>query len=287
MSVETSNPAPKRRLRWLRPQFSLRTLMIGITLLCVGFAWFGMKWRQAQAQAKAVENIKKLYGNVSYESEYDKDIHGCKFGEPSRPTLSRWLPWLGRDFFESVASVDAHFREDPFGPPPVKSDVELERGRRGISAQLKDLPNCISLKLNAKFASAKELRVLPMWKNLESLSLRNSKIDGDLLDDDLLSAVGDCHQLKHLSLGDSPINDIGLAHIGQLTNLSELCIYGRLDHPSRDGLQHLSHLHKLSKLTIFDCPNADAACEVISGLRLLTEIPICFSDISEHGISSQ
>ncbi len=59
--------APKPKLR--RFQFSLRTLLLFVTLCAIACSWFAVKMQPYWRQRKAVAEIKKLGGNVYWSSE--------------------------------------------------------------------------------------------------------------------------------------------------------------------------------------------------------------------------
>jgi hypothetical protein len=81
---------PNRR----RFQFSLRTLLIAVTLCAIPFGWLAVKFRQAERQAKAVSRIKELGGMVVYEPV------------AAEACLPSWLVNLsGTDVFAHVRAV--------------------------------------------------------------------------------------------------------------------------------------------------------------------------------------
>ena len=61
-SGEEQSSPPKtnlvRKRSWLRPQFSLRLLLIAITLVA-GFVWVEIERRQAAEEAEAIEGERK------------------------------------------------------------------------------------------------------------------------------------------------------------------------------------------------------------------------------------
>jgi hypothetical protein len=89
--------SPSQR-RWFR--FSLRTLLVFVTIASAGFGWFGMKVRQARRQRAAVEAIEKLNGYVMYDFQTNPyDFHAS-------PPGPDWLhKVLGVDFLASVTFV--------------------------------------------------------------------------------------------------------------------------------------------------------------------------------------
>ncbi len=63
--MTTTEPTtPKPRRRWL--QFSLRTMLVLVLLLGVGFGWFAREVQKARAQREAAKAIEKLGGSVDW-----------------------------------------------------------------------------------------------------------------------------------------------------------------------------------------------------------------------------
>jgi MFS-type transporter involved in bile tolerance (Atg22 family) len=61
--MSTANaPAPKNALAWY--QYTLRRLLIYVSLFAILCSWFGVKLDQARKQKKAVSNIKLAHGTV-------------------------------------------------------------------------------------------------------------------------------------------------------------------------------------------------------------------------------
>ncbi len=99
----TDKPKPKRR--WL--QFSLRTMMLVVTVFCV---WLGITAKRARDQKQTVEAIQDLGGTVFYDFHYyEHESDGQTAIDSSRdPSSPRWLrDWLGLDLFHRVRYVRA------------------------------------------------------------------------------------------------------------------------------------------------------------------------------------
>ncbi|MGA2031281.1 MAG: hypothetical protein ABSG68_03405 [Thermoguttaceae bacterium] len=80
--------APRPKLRWF--QFSLRTLLVFVTLCAFACSWLAVKLQQAKRQREAAAAVEKLGGQVEWS-------------EPSGPLWLRRL--LGDDLFRSVVDV--------------------------------------------------------------------------------------------------------------------------------------------------------------------------------------
>src|SRR5688572_14736937 len=81
----------KPRRRWLR--FSLRTLLVLVTLLSIGLGWFV---HRGERQRRAVAALKKMGIRVYYEDK----------GSPPASKSFDWSRWLPRDYVDDVYSVE-------------------------------------------------------------------------------------------------------------------------------------------------------------------------------------
>jgi hypothetical protein len=88
----------KRKRRFLR--FSIRTLLIVLTIFCVALGW---KVERARKQREAVAWVHEMGGSVNYDYEFDDDGSSAT---DAKPPGSEWLrKHLGRDFFDDVVRV--------------------------------------------------------------------------------------------------------------------------------------------------------------------------------------
>jgi hypothetical protein len=90
---------PKRR--WA--QFSLLTLFLVVTVLCVGLSLVVAVVVPAERQRRAVVAIKALGGSVEYVEPDQKATESFP-----RPFLQRWLP---RDYVDEVREIDLSVTE--------------------------------------------------------------------------------------------------------------------------------------------------------------------------------
>ena len=72
---------PKSKRRW--HQYSLRTLLILVTLFAVACSWFAVKMQQARRQREAVEYIRNKFGTSIIRLRKDS-IRGF------RPQIRLW-----------------------------------------------------------------------------------------------------------------------------------------------------------------------------------------------------
>jgi hypothetical protein len=91
MLADMAAPKPKRR--WF--QYSLRTLLVFVTVCAIPCSWLAVKLRQAERQREAATAIERLGGKVTWDSKAS--------GQPG------WLRCvLGDDFFNTVVRVNLY-----------------------------------------------------------------------------------------------------------------------------------------------------------------------------------
>ena len=74
--MPTDPPKASKLGRW---QFSLRTLLVAVAVLCIGFGWLGMKLNSVRLQRRAAVEIEKLGGSVLFEGDFFPNVVEVKF----------------------------------------------------------------------------------------------------------------------------------------------------------------------------------------------------------------
>ena len=161
---------PKHRRRWL--QFSLRTMLIVVTVFCI---WMAIATKQARDQRQAVEMILEVGGRVKYDHENDQ----------SGPPGPEWLRRLiGDEYFFSVTSVDLtglDISDDSLAAVKRFTDLGwLHLNNTQITdaglVHLKGLTNLQTLFLGNTQISDAGLEHLKGLTNIGLLYLRNSRV---------------------------------------------------------------------------------------------------------------
>ena len=176
---------PKRR--WF--QFSLRTVLVVMTLFCIGpGGYVAYEQNKARREMAAVEVIEKLGGSVSYDPI-----------TPVRSATMRQI--LGDESFGDVSEVW-------LGDTQV-TDAGL--------VHLADLTNLDTVVLyNTKVTNA-GLVHLDGLQRLAFLALNNTQVT-----DAGLVHVAELKNLSFLALEDTQVTDAGLVHLTNLTKLETL-----------------------------------------------------------------
>jgi len=173
--------APKPRLRWF--QFSLRTLLVFVTLCAIPCSWLAVKMRQAERQRAAATAIEKLGGYVVWS-------------EPSGPACL-----LGDDFSKQIEAV--------YWSGKQVTDAGLEN--------LKGLTQLQGLNLGGTKVTDTGLENLKGLNQLQWLSLGGTKVT-----DAGLENLEGLNQLESLNIDVTEITDAGLEHLKGLKQLQEL-----------------------------------------------------------------
>jgi Leucine-rich repeat (LRR) protein len=272
---------PKRKLRWY--QFSLRTLLIVVTLFAVACSWFAVKMGQARRRREAVEAIKRAGNDLLYEYQVDQSGNEIPNAQPSIPN---WLTGLfGEDLFYDVVYVHL-WRQLPEG--------RLEC--------LRDLRQIRYIHIEELYISDADL------ENLEGLAqLRNLEIwDTMGLTDAGLAHFEGLKRLEGITLANTKVSDAGLAHLSGLTELDTLCLQNAsfpgsgLDHVRKlpklqflslngakltdDGWKCLANMAQLQGLYLSGSNIADANLEHVANLKNLRSLYLDFTHVTDAGM---
>jgi hypothetical protein len=229
-------------LIWLynrrRFQYSLRTLMIVVTVFAIVCSWFTVKMQQAKKQQESVEAIRKWGRNVRITYDWQR----------STPLIPGWVRNLvGEDFFYNVYRLDI-LNTDLANTDmtPIKGLVQLEVLSFGGYKIKED--------------ELKSFKELPKLRMLEL-------VDTNMTDAGLAQLAGLKH-LEFLSLSGTDITDAGLEHLKGLTKLQTLWLAGT--QVTDAGLEHLKGLTQLQVLYLAETKVTDEGVK-----KLQQALPNC------------
>ena len=216
----TKADPPKRKHRWLR--FSLRSLMIVVTLVC---AAAGLASNQANRQRRAIERIQAARGIVYYDYQLDAKL-GPRTDDPLPPGPDWLRDVIGVDYFGTAAAVGVNLGSDELlaaaGELPHLKALRIfcdSKITDGGLAHLKGLTELQSLYLRGVHDSG--MASLNGLTQLQALYVTQT----NLSDAGLAPLQGLC-QLRELYLSQTQITDAGLVHLSGLTNLQTLDLHG-------------------------------------------------------------
>jgi hypothetical protein len=182
---------PKRKRRWY--QFSLRTLLILVTIVCIVGGWLGSKIDQKRRERAAAEAIVKTQGQVSWD--YQRVAGDPHSWQPAGaiPFGPSWLrAILGDNFFSEVDCIYC-----------VNGDLE----------NLREFPRLRSLRLMSWGVTDDGLDAVKTLTELRDLALIDTKVS-DAAVNELHLALPKCyimvtHQMPPVSRKDYPPIDAG------------------------------------------------------------------------------
>jgi hypothetical protein len=252
LAPATPTPWRRPRRRWLR--YSLRSLLILTTVLCI---WLGIKVNQARRQKAAVDTLRALGAQIAYEHQRVPAGYFDSQVDLNVPVWAREL--CGDDFFQTVRSVAfvsrANADSTKFIPYEIADD-DLEC--------LADLPHLERFYIDTAPITDAALVHLAGHKSLTTIYLKYTAINGSGLRH--LAVRG----LVEIGLEGSPVNDAGLSHLREAKNLQKLQL-ARTE-VTDEGLKHLRGLNKLEGLVVSRTRITGSGLKYISGLAELHEI---------------
>lgn len=213
--------------RWYR--FTMRRLLLLISVSAVFAFALSMLWNRAVQQRQIVQSIVDLGGTIQYDYHKMKADKPNVFDPTSTPPGPAWLRALaGEEHFQDVIMVNLSNKDI--------TDDDLK--------ELAELPRLENLDLSNTPISNAGLEHLRKIPNLKFLSLWNTNID-----DDGLKHLAVHKNLFALILDGTEVTDVGLSYLQELTELDEW--FGLCDtHVTDQGIQCLTRLTKLKQLNV-------------------------------------
>lgn len=260
MHSTTPIAKPKLRRRWLR--FSVRGLLLAVTVLCVWLAWHVDRGNRQRDAAAAV---RETGGAALYDYEADIYDSGYSFSnclrEPS--TWERIEGQIGREYCNDVVIVDFTFAEE---------------AGKGIES-LDGFPRLRWLHAPGESITDDSLDHIAEQSRLEQLHLRGASIT-----DDGLQSICRLRRLSHLSVAECDIGDVGVRHIAAIRSLRHLNLCGT--RITDAGLRLLRELPSLEALVLRDTDITDAGIGHLAAMRQLHKLSLEGTRITNAAIDT-
>lgn len=206
--------APRRK--WYRVQFSLRTLLITVSVLAIPCSWLAVKMKEARRVATVVSEIEQCGGNVSCSATCVPKYIRSYFGEYVFVTITSVRfessgEHLPTDRISLLNSLNCRY---PFQLSLRKiTDWDLE--------SLVGLQNSFNLDLSYSNVTDSQLIHLKRLQRTQVLLLDSTQVT-----DAGLEHLKDMRQLQSLGLCETNVTDAGLCNLKVLSELRYVALPG-------------------------------------------------------------
>jgi hypothetical protein len=227
--------------RW--PRFSLKSLLVTATLLCI---WLGVVSSQARRQQRAVTRFRALGGQLGFDYQRNSNNNSWR---PTGQIVPAWIRGrIGEDYFRNLVLVYLNESSDA-----ENDDLKL----------LQNLPALEVIELcGVKRITDDGLVHLAGLNGLKVLSLSRANMEGSGL-----RHIRSLHNLVRLSIDNVSLIDEDLEHLQDMPSLTMLSVANT--HITDQGLQKLSKLHSLVVLDVADTKITDAGLKYLETLTCL------------------
>jgi hypothetical protein len=237
MSTYENNPVPQRRsfLSRFRPRFSLRTMLIIVTIVCVSLPWIVRSERQ-----RRVGNQIETYSGIFYfANENPPSLAEISAGK-TEPKEHRWY----QHYFNHIDDVS------------LMQNLELDFDWAA-------LPHLKKLNVMITTVGKEKINLLSrLQSNRELKKLSIADPHSYLLSDQEMEHLPTFQNLEDLEIRCSALQESGFAQIGKLKKLRSLRFEGSISPKVLSALQSCSELASLD----FSCDWADAIPETFNEL---------------------
>lgn len=237
--------------RILRLRYSVRAMMVGVLVCCVGFSYCAHRLVVYRKQQTLIAHILRCGGqSARVYYDYEMDYTTAWIGGRRVPPGPSWLRrYLGQDFFADVVLI--HTGTCAHVPP----------------SRLKMFPRLEYLYIRNLGVGQDDLRVLANLEHLRCLDMGATN-----LDDTGLRILSSITSLEGLWLDHTAVCDA--TPLTALTNLSELDLSGT----SVFDVGFVAHLPNLRTLSLADTPVENI--DVLSASQL-TEIDLSGTRVTD------
>jgi internalin A len=286
--TSVAKPAKPRR-RWVR--FSLRTSLLGLTVLCVCLA---LTVNAARRQREAVAAILKAGGSIKFDCQcvpqprpWNPDqVSWHNEPQPHRPL---WLSkLLGDEYFHDVLQVI--FQENVIPEADFEQLAKLPKvrwlyliGRPVNPGGGSGFTGGVKMETNEprrqRLVQDSDLAVIQKLTQLQTLGIYPAAIEGPGL-----AYLENLRRLKHLLLFQTPLGNAGMEHIGRMTWLTTLTLN---DTRITDaGLLQLQNLTELKDIDVSNTRITGEGFKNLNRLRNLDSLELQGTDFTDAGLAN-
>lgn len=274
--MSSNENQPSRR--WLAFRFSLRSLFIAITLLCVGLSWWMYR---ARRQAAAVKGIRDSGGWVYYDYQrYDAMKSASDFDGDS-PFPKFLVDGLGVDFFHNVDVVSMVYAYEDGG----KTRRDNSNTKVNVSPYLGGFPYLRLLMVKEHQLDDDGFAELVKLKCLEEFFFW----DADQITDKGVMQLRNLPRLRSVHISQSHLSDQGLAMLASLPCIERLSL--QQNEVSDEGVKTLRDNATIETLWIGRTGNpqsriSDASIPVFASMPNLRVLDLQHTQVTVEGLKA-
>ena len=263
-------------------QFSLRGLLVLVTVIALFLGWFAWRVRVARVQDAAAEAIVKAGGEVAYSDQFYGGVSRLTPYDPKARFIGDSLHHIfGGDPTRKLVSVQVFNDESAafiskYGLDDLKI-VRLDGGASITDAALPHLANCKELQvldLHGADVTDQGLSSIGSFPKLEELWLQNTRIS-----DATLRQLAKLPALNCLDLCGTAVTDEGMKQIALMPALTRLDLNN--DQVTDEGIRHLQKSRTLWLLWLGERASAKLNLAVVGAIPTLESLTLTDSLITD------
>ena len=266
-----------------RCQFSLRTLMIAVSLVGILLGWRESLVRETRRLREALDQFATSGGEFKYQCTADEYgvISFRKSSDEPGDSQGIWPEWLAGDrrgLAPEIACYPVIYDVGGLGVPPMRKEAFSVGNDDGLRS-LRSSPTLRMVSTGVSDGVTDiGLGYIATLPKLEALIMRRSRIT-----DEGLRQLQGCSALKKLDLSGTGISDDGLASISSLANLRELFL---ADTKITDnGMKSLEAFQCVRKLILSRTQISDRALTHVGLMPNLEVLEIDGTTITDGGLN--
>jgi Leucine rich repeat len=269
--TKRSRPSSASR-SWFR--LRLRSLIVLVTVLCLGTSWLAGLKRSGDRQRQIVDEIYRTGGWVAYDYQLPTDRDALfGYGDPRNwCDASQAGPWwlrreLGDDAFRNVVAVCA---SSDF---KVSTLLELRHLRRLKLSTGRVTYGCVE-PANRSYADV-DFTVVGKLGQLQALDLSDSRVN-----DFQFGRLKNLSELEYLDLSDTEVTDESLRVVGGMPKLRYLNL--ERTYTTDAGIARIAHLRQIEALRLDYTEITSTALEALKGTKSLKELSLWTTGVPDE-----
>ena len=250
-------PNQQRPRRWFR--FSLRTVLLAITIVGIVLGMFCARYQRAARQKEIVELLTATGATVTYD---DGNVDPKNpFKHVRVPRGPEWLRQrLGSHFFDRIAGVSFYAHRVSYDPDKLATAV----GRLRELPHLRDLSFAYLDNLNAE-----HFGLIGDLQQIESLHI--NKLD---INDANAAQLCRSRGLRSVTLRDVSISDTGIGKFSGLPNLKKFDLSCSSRQTTDETVKLFSRFPRLGKLFLYSTSVTNEGIQTLSTLTKLKKLTV-------------